>query len=180
MQKLMPTFAPALGAVLAGSSFATVAAAATGDVQLTIELPRLPVAEYHKPYVAIWLEKPGSNVAATQLALWYDVKKPRNGGAKYLRDMRQWWHAGGSELSLPVDGISGATRAPGEQAIALGPQLAKAALPAGEYEVVVEVAREAGGREVKRLPLSWPIKAAAVQHAQGDHEVGRIDLEVKP
>jgi len=174
MQNTSLSLGSALGALLATPS------AHAADVQLTIELPRLPVAEYHKPYVAVWLERPGSNVAATQLALWYEVKKPGNGGAKYLRDMRQWWHAGGSELTLPVDGITGATRAPGEQAIALGPQLARAALPPGNYELVVEVAREAGGREVKRLPLSLPIKAASTQHAQGDHEVGKIDLEVKP
>src|SRR3990167_4840898 len=28
------------------------------DVQLEVEIPRLQVAEYHRPYVAIWLEQP--------------------------------------------------------------------------------------------------------------------------
>jgi hypothetical protein len=28
------------------------------EIQLEVEIPRLQVAEYHRPYVAIWLEQP--------------------------------------------------------------------------------------------------------------------------
>jgi len=166
---------------LTGLTALGATAAQAADVQLKIELPRINVAEYHKPYVAVWLEKSGDTTqAAAQLALWYDTKKPNNGGAKWLRDMRSWWRAGGRALSLPADGVSGATRAPGEHAISLGGHPALANLPAGQYEVVVEVGREAGGRELRRIPLSWPVKAAGETKIQGDDEIGALVLSVKP
>ena len=160
------------------AALATSAHAA--DVQLKIELPRINVAEYHKPYVAVWLEKPGESQAAAQLALWYDTKKPNNGGAKWLRDMRQWWRAGGRALTLPADGVSGATRAPGEHVLNLSNHPALAKLPAGQYELIVEVGREAGGREVRRIPFAWPAKAAVETKVQGDDEVGALQLNIKP
>ena len=44
----------------------------------------------------------------------------------------------------------------------------------------MESSREAGGREVQRLPLTWPVKAAATAKAQGEHELGALELNVKP
>lgn len=149
-------------------------------LQLTLELPRLSVAEYHKPYVAVWLEKEGQPNAAAQLAVWYDLKKANNGGAKWLRDMRQWWRAGGRDLSVPADGVTGATRSPGEQVLRLDQHPALAQLPAGQYTVVVEAAREGGGREVQRLPLTWPIQTAQQAQATGTHELGALQLKAAP
>lgn len=156
------------------------APALAADVQLKFDLPRLNVAEYHKPYVAVWLEKSGTSTAAAQLALWYDLKKPNNGGTKWVRDMRQWWRAGGRSLSLPADGVSGATRGAGEHVINLSQHPAFAGLAPGSYDIVVEVSREAGGREVRRLPFTWPVKAAADIKVQGDDELGALQLTVKP
>jgi len=150
------------------------------SVQLKLELPRLNVAEYHRPYVAVWLEKPGQATSAAQLAVWYDVKKSNNGGAKWLRDLRQWWRQGGRSLELPADGVSGATRAPGEHHINLDKHPNLANLPDGQYEVVVESAREGGGREVQRLPLTWPVKSAVQAQVKGEHELGALELLVKP
>ena len=78
------------------------------------------------------------------------------------------------------DGVSGATRAPGEHVLSLDkhPNLAK--LPAGQYELVIESSREAGGREVQRIPFTWPVKTAAEAKAQGEHELGAVQLTVKP
>lgn len=167
----------ALGAL---GSLALGSPAWAASVQLQLELPRLNVAEYHRPYVAVWLEKAGEPAAMAQLAVWYDLKKPNAGGTKWLRDMRQWWRQGGRSLSLPADGVSGATRAPGEHTLQLGQHPALAKLPAGQYELVVEAAREGGGREVQRLPLAWPPKAAQSSQAQGEHELGALRLSSQP
>ena len=166
--------------VAMGAAAAFAAPAFAADLNLKIEIPRLTVAEYHRPYVALWLEKASDQSFAGNLALWYDVKKRDNGGAKWLKDMRQWWRKSGRELQLPVDGISGATRAPGEHALSLGNAQALAALPPGDYQIVVESARENGGREVLRIPLQWPAKTAQAVKAQGEHELGAVALELKP
>lgn len=179
MTRHTPT--PALLALAALGSLGTGTSAWAAGVQLKLELPRLNVAEYHRPYVAVWLEKAGEpGPAAAQLAVWYDMKKPNGAGTKWLRDMRQWWRQGGRSLEMPADGVSGATRAPGEHVISFDKHPALAQLPAGKYELVIESSREAGGREVQRLPLTWPIKAESSVQAQGEHELGALQLSVKP
>jgi hypothetical protein len=150
------------------------------ELSLKVEIPRLPVAEYHRPYVAAWLERTGDQGFAGHLAVWYDLKKRDNGGTKWLKDMRQWWRKAGRDLTVPSDGVSGATRAPGEHSISLSGHKTLAALPAGDYQLVVEAARENGGREVLRLPLQWPPKAAQSPRAQGDGELGAVQLIAKP
>lgn len=157
-------------------------AAMAAELSVTVEIPRLNVAEYHRPYVAIWLERKGqANAAATNLAVWYDVKLKDGEGTKWLKDMRQWWRRTGRELQMPVDGITGATRAPGVHALSFPAEAAQlGALAPGDYELVVEAAREVGGRELLRLPLQWPPKAASASSAQGEHELGKIQLAVKP
>jgi hypothetical protein len=166
----------AIGAALGAPALPLLAA----DLNLKVELPRIAVAEYHKPYVAVWLEKASDQSFAGNLAVWYDLKKQNNGGAKWLKDMRSWWRKGGRDAQMPADGVSGATRAPGEHAISLGSAAALASLPPGDYEVVIEASREAGGREVVRLPLKWPAKSAQNAKVQGEGELGAVSLALKP
>lgn len=154
--------------------------APAAELTLKVEIPRLAVAEYHVPYLAVWLQRAGTPAFAGHLAVWYDLKKKDQGGAKWLRDMRQWWRQAGRDAQLPIDGVTGATRAPGEHTLQLGGARALAALPAGDYEVVVEAAREGGGREVLRLPLRWPPSAPAQAQARGEHELGALSLHTRP
>lgn len=79
------------------------------NLELSIELPRLNVAEYLCPYVAIWIENADQD-AVGDLAVWYDVAKKNNEGAEWLKDMRQWWRRSGRNQTFPVDGVSGATK----------------------------------------------------------------------
>jgi hypothetical protein len=120
---------------MAMSAAAALAAPAfAADASLKLQLPQLSVAEYHKPYVAMWVEKASDQSLASNLAVWYDIKKRDNGGAKWLKDMRQWWRKSGRDVQMPVDGVSAATRAPGEHVIGLDVK----ALPPGSYQLVVE------------------------------------------
>lgn len=165
-------------------SFALGAALATpavfaADMTVNVDVPRLNVAEYHKPYVAFWIENTDQNFVRN-LSVWYDIKKKDNGGTKWLKDIRQWWRKSGRDLQMPVDGISGATRAPGEHAMTFGAKAGLDKLPAGEYVLVAEASREAGGREVVRVPFAWPPKSAQTTQAKGDHELGAVSVEVKP
>lgn len=163
---------------MAGVMLALPASAA--DLAIKVEIPRLSVAEYHRPYVAIWIERPDQSVAAN-LAVWYDVKLKNNEGTKWLKDMRQWWRKSGRELTMPADGLSSPTRAPGEHQLSFaGDKGPLASLPPGQYRLAVEAAREVGGREMLRIPFQWPPKAAETATAKGEHELGQLSLSVRP
>ncbi len=58
------------------------APALAAEIKLDIEVPRLSVAEYHRPYVAVWVERPDNSVAAN-LAVWYDGKLKNAEGTKW-------------------------------------------------------------------------------------------------
>ena len=166
MRKLtLATAAAVAGAV------ATPAAAA--DLNVSIEIPRLSVAAYHRPYVAAWIERP-DNTAVRTLAVWYEVSNVAE-GKDWLKDMRTWWRRGGRSMTMPADGISSATKAPGTHAVRVpGARLSN--LPAGDYVMVVEAARELGGREVVRVPFRWG--SANAGRASGSTELGAVSVAV--
>lgn len=155
------------------------ASAMAADLAVKFEIPQLSVAEYHRPYVAAWLENSDQKVV-TNLAVLYDVKKKDNGGSKWLKDMRQWWRKAGRDVEMPMDGVSGATKAPGEHTLTFSSQKAVLdKLPAGQYQLVMEVARESGGREVVKLPVAWPLKAGQLASVQGKEELGNVTVTYK-
>jgi hypothetical protein len=95
--------------------------------------------------------------------------------------MRQWWRRSGREQQMPIDGVSGATRAPGAQKLNFGSGKGPIAnLAPGDYVLMVEAAREVGGRELVKVPFQWPPKSAQSAKAQGTSELGAVALELKP
>jgi hypothetical protein len=166
---------PALALTLPLLSTGAIAA----DLSVKFELPQLNVAEYHKPYVAMWIEKADGAVAST-LAVLYDVKKKDNGGEKWVKDMRTWWRKAGREAQLPIDGVSGATRPAGVHTLSFGPARTNIdKLPAGDYKLVVEAAREAGGRELVRVPFTLPAKGKVAATASGKEELGAVSINIQ-
>ncbi len=156
------------------------ASAMGADLALKLDVPQLNVAEYHRPYIAAWLENADQKVV-TNLAVLYDTKKKDNAGSKWLKDMRQWWRKSGRDVAMPMDGVSGATKAPGEVSLTFpGAKAALDKLPAGNYTLLVEAAREAGGREVVKVPLQWPPKSAQNLTGQGKEELGAVVVQLKP
>ena len=150
--------------LLLAGVISTPATAAT----VTITIPRLKVAEYHRPYVAGWLEPAGGGAART-VFVWYDIKKGgAEPGTKWLADLRSWWRKGGRNLSLPANGVSGATRAPGTYQVPL-----PADLKPGQYVLTIEAARETGGREMVQVPITVPGKGGT---ATGKSELGTITV----
>lgn len=157
------------------------APAIAADLNLTVEIPRMDASEYHRPYVAVWIESADQSVAAN-LAVWYSQKESKEGaGTKWLADLRQWWRRSGRDQTLPIDGVSGATRPVGQHQLrfdAAKPPFAS--LKPGKYALVVEAAREVGGRELLRIPFDWPISEIRHLDAQGEHELGQIKLDLNP
>jgi hypothetical protein len=71
-------------------------------------------------------------------------------------------------LQLPANGVTGATRPPGVQKVAVPDSIKP-----GAYTLYVEAARETGGREIVSMPLAVPLKPTS---ATGKTELGTITL----
>ncbi len=165
-------------------SFLTFAAAASAtpamaaDLTVTFDIPKLSVAEYHAPFVAVWIENPADSTAAGTLSVWF---KPNH--EKWLKDMRLWWRKAGREMTVPADGVTGATHAPGPQKVTFsGAKGPLKDLKPGQYTLVVEAAREAGGHEAVRVPFTWgPMggKPGKPATAKGAAELGAVTVAVK-
>lgn len=159
------TFAAAMGVAAASPAF-------SAELKVTVEVPRIPVAEYHAPYVALWIEKSDGTAAGT-LAVRF-----RPNHEKWLKDMRTWWRKTGREMTYEADGLSGPTRSPGVQqyAFASDKGVLKDLKP-GQYTLVVDAAREAGGYEAVRVPFTWG-KPAKPKGAKGSKELGAVTVAV--
>jgi hypothetical protein len=168
MRKAMTLLVPVL----------TIGTAHAGGIELTVEIPKLNVAEYHRPYVAIWIEDASGAVAAN-LSVWYAVHLKDEEGEKWLKDIRQWWRRAGRALELPADGLSSPTRPPGANKVEFksdaGP-LAK--LAPGDYKLVVEASREVGGKEMVEIPFKWAPGSEATASAKGKEELGAVTLKL--
>ncbi|MGH1450504.1 MAG: DUF2271 domain-containing protein [Pseudomonadaceae bacterium] len=162
---------------LAGGLATTLTSAA--QLEIEVQIPRLQVAEYHRPYVALWLEQDDQHLA--DIAVWYDLRLADQEGEKWLKDLRQWWRRSGRGLEMPIDGLSAATRPPGTHRLQLdGAQAPLEKLEPGAYVLVIEAAREVGGRELLRLPFQWPPQQSLTSSALGNSELGRVRLSVSP
>ena len=105
----------------------------------------------------------------------------RPGGARWLNEVREWWADSGNQLKFPVDGLTSASRAAGTYELTFSsndPKLAK--LPAGNYLLMVEAAREHGGDETVSIPFTWPVKAPQATATSGKTELGAVALALKP
>ncbi|EAQ81320.1 DUF2271 domain-containing protein [Blastopirellula marina] len=157
-----------------------LAAEAAEKLEVTVEIPQLNVGGYHRPYVAVWVQDADAKVVQN-VAVWYQLKgKKKGSGTKWLPDLRQWWRRSGRELEMPVDGISGATRPVGKHELTIDSKAALAQLKPGQYALVVEAAREHGGRELVKVPFSWPATAEQSYAVSGEKELGEVTLTVRP
>jgi hypothetical protein len=171
------SLALALGMV-AGGAYAA-------EMNISVELPKLEVAEYHRPYVAVWIEREDQSFVAN-LNVWYQQKRGGGegggeGGTKWLNELRTWWRKNGREQTFPIDGVTGPTKPAGIQQVKFtGDKAPLASLAPGKYRLVVEAAREGGGREVVRVPFEWPAKTAQSLTSKGTSELGIVALNVSP
>lgn len=174
-----------LAGAVAAFSFGAPVPAAT--LSLAVELPRTDAASYYRPYVAVWIESPSEKRVVGTLAVWYDTRLKNDLGRGWLRHLKTWWRSGGDKLALPIDGVSGATRPAGTHGLRFdGDTGPMARLPAAHYELVVEAARENGGRDLLRLPFKWPggggdgEGGTQTRTVQGERELGAVRLAIEP
>lgn len=131
------------------------------------EIPSLDVAEYRRPYVAIWIaDDQGNSVRQLQLL----------GENRWLRDLRLWWRKVGRSDDSLVDALAGATRKPGRYRIEWdGRDTQGKTVAQGNYELHIEVAREHGEHELLSLPFILNGHTVSA-NAKGTNEIGRVSL----
>ena len=153
------------------------------NLSLDITIPDIKSSEYHRPYVAVWVEDSEGKLVE-HLSLWYFIKGKADNpqeGLKYLKELRNWWRKGGRSLKPLPDAITGATRKPGKHTIEIkadDPRLAK--LKDGSYTLKVEATREEGGTESVAIPFTLPVKEKTEANAAGKSELGDISLTLTP
>ncbi|MBC2605910.1 DUF2271 domain-containing protein [Pelagicoccus albus] len=158
---------------------AVVSSASAGQLTAKIEIPQLDVAEYHRPYVAAWIESEERELIAN-LAVWYDTEMRDREGETWLKDLRQWWRKGGRSVDMPVDGVSGPTKPVGEHEISVDLNATDlSSKPSGSYFFVVEASREVGGRELIRIPFQWQSGNPVEASDAGERELGKVNLKIE-
>lgn len=150
------------------TGLAAPALAANGTI--VVEMPKVDATPYRKPYIAAWLED-SSGKAVKVITVFHDQARI---GARWLPELRSWWRAAGRAMTMPADGISRPTQAPGRQTFSVN------GLAPGRYQLVVEAAREKGGREVVKVPFEVRQRAGATASGRGNSEVGRVSISVRP
>lgn len=156
----------ALYGILLGSTLLSAVPLSAAPSQITVELPAIETSQYHRPYVAVWVED-AQQQPVRLIALW--VQKP-----DWLKDLRRFWRKIGRSNTPLVDGVSGATRKPGNYELQWdGKDDAGQQLAAGSYTLFIEAAREQGGRSLARHEFSLPSDAAMIRIA-ADGELGDI------
>ena len=147
----------------------------------SVQIPRLDVAEYHRPYVAVWIENPDQSVAAHSPSGIRPTRQKED-GTQWLKDLRQWWRRGGRELQR-ADRRRHRRDASGRRAQAARSSATDAAARgpgAGKYD--------AGRRSRPRS--RWPRAAAravrvaragrsSTRNAQGKSELGAVTLDAE-
>ncbi|WP_116813631.1 DUF2271 domain-containing protein [Steroidobacter cummioxidans] len=177
----------------------------SADLTVKVRIPRIAVAEYHRPFVVIWIEKAEEQRVLRNLAVWYQIDPEKDDGTQWLKDLRQWWRRGGKEAAtpiaaytgatrtgsspsslrvapaMPIDAVTGATRPVGEHRLIFKAGAAPlGTLAPGKYNLTLEAARENGGRELLRIPFEWPATLKVQSTVEGKTELGRVTLEVNP
>lgn len=139
--------------------------------KVEFEIPELDVAEYRRPYIAIWInDSTGQAVQSLLVA---------GDSARWLRELRQWWRKLGRSDDGLIDATAGATRNPGRYQLEWdGRSFNGKKVAAGNYELHVEVAREHGDHEILVLPFVLDGKPIKLKQ-QGKQELGSVTLNLR-
>lgn len=144
------------------------------EMQFLVEyqIPALTVAEYRRPYAAVWITNADKQVVRQLLV--------HGNSLRWLREIPLWWRRYGRRDESMIDGLARPTPAPGQHMLVWdgrddrGRKVAK-----GQYLLHLEVAREHGGRELVTVPFELSGQAFAHQ-ANGEREVGVVKVSFNP
>ncbi len=145
--------------------------ATASELEIALQLPKISEGQYHRPYVAVWVED-SSEKSVRLIEIWRE--KP-----DWIKDLRRFWRKTGRADQPLVDARTGATKGPGQYRLRWdGKDDQGVAVPNGEYQLVIEAAREHGGRQLVKQKFNWDGTAVAVSVAAGN-EIGQVQLSRK-
>ncbi len=145
--------------------------ATASDLEIALQLPKISEGQYHRPYVAVWVED-SSEKSVRLIEIWRE--KP-----DWIKDLRRFWRKTGRADQPLVDARTGATKGPGQYRLHWdGKDDQGATVPNGEYQLVIEAAREHGGRQLVKQKFNWDGTAVALSVAAGN-EIGQVQLSRK-
>ena len=143
-------------------------ASAAAPLHIQLELPKPEHGPYHRPYVAVWIED-AKEQPVKLIELWRE--KP-----DWIKDLRRFWRKTGRSDQALVDARTGATKGPGKYQLSWdGQDNAGKPVAAGQYLLVVEAAREHGGRNLVKQAFQCDGSAVDIQVKAGS-EIGAITL----
>lgn len=143
------------------------------DMEFLVEYQTLPqaVAEYRRPYVAVWITDTDKN-SVRQLLVHGE-------SLRWLREIPLWWRRYGRRDEAMIDGLARATPLPGRHMLVWdGRDDRGNKIEKGNYILHIEAAREHGERELVTLPftLSGSTFNAA---AKGKTELGTVSINFR-
>ena len=151
--------------LLASTLLAASASVNAAELEVSFQLPQFDVENYNKPYVAIWAESKEQNKT---LLLWH-LKRSKND--KWLSDIRRWWRKIGRYGEAEIDGVTGATKGPGDYKVKLNSG------DLSQFKLLFEVVREDGGRSLIKQSVDTS-KGPHSLSVSGKQEIGDITIKV--
>ena len=155
-------------ATASGASFP-----AGGEVLINFTYAATSGGRVHNPYTAVWIEDTNGSLVSV-VAAWY-LQEPK--GQRWLNELRRWYSIGGVEASSAV---TGATRPAGDFSLTWnGTDLNGNPVPAGEYVVLIEAAREKGPYELVTGSLTVSDQGFSADFTpQGELTAASVELKV--
>lgn len=152
------------------------AAAVSPAIEATIAFKiASPEGRAKRPFVAVWIEDKDGFPVRT-VALWFH-------GNRWLPDLRSWMKA--DHMRAMTEGtqiaatISSATRGPGNYTLKWDGRDAQGqALPAGDYTLYIEAAREHGTHQVIKHSFSLPQASGHADFA-GNVEIAAASVDFR-
>ena len=134
-------------------------------------LPEFDIADYRKPYVAIWLSDTKGN-PIKQMAILGDSER-------WWQQSRRWWRKVGRKENSVFPHLAHATRKPGQHSISwFGEDDFGQIVTENELILHIEVSREHGDTSYQKLPFNLTKQATITKDGKG--EIGQLSLTITP
>ncbi len=140
--------------------------------KIDYQIPDLDKGNYEAPYVSIWITDAKKNLVRSLLLL--------GNHSRWMEENYIWWRRVGRKYETIVDGISHATRLPGDyQLMWDGRDDFGMIAGEGEYILHIEAAREHGAYDYKKIPLNLT-QGKMVVEQERTGEIGALKIDFSP